>query len=273
MIADNFLKNPVSRTLLIPLAARAQESLSKKALFIDKQAEEIFKKLPKDAIDFKLNPVMRTATAIRVRYLDDLAKKFIADHKNPIIVQLGAGFDTRFSRTDNGQSIQINIDLPEVMQSRQDFIPTKNDREYNWAYNITDTAWIERLKKEFRDFDIMFIAEGLLMYLPDNDVETLFKSLADNFIDSYIAFDTASLASKKMINKSIVGKMGACFQWSYNYDNSIEQWHPFLKKVSEKFYFDLYRQRLGFFNILRYLPIINHSSAIYLYNIHSKSNI
>lgn len=272
MIADNFFKNPVSRTLLIPLAVRAQESLSKKALFIDRQAEELFKKLPKDAINFKLNPIMRTATAIRVRYLDDLAREFMADHANPIIVQLGCGFDTRFTRTDNGQSIQINIDLPEVMQSRQDFLPAKNDREYNWSYNINDFAWIERFKREFRDFDIMFIAEGLLMYLPADDVETLFKSLAENFTNSYIAFDTASLASKKVINKSIVGKMGAGFQWVYNYDNSIEQWHPFLKQASEKFYFDLYPQRLGFLNILRYLPIINHSSAIYLYYIHKKSD-
>ena len=148
MNTNGLLEHPASRTLLITLRIRSQEDDLPDGMFKDPGARKAVEGLPPEVFSFPVNHMMRVGTAVRVRYFDDLTRSFLHDKENPVIVQLGCGLDTRFSRTDSGKGVQINMDLPEVMRLRQELFPQPDERCLDWTGSILDRDWMHRLQQD-----------------------------------------------------------------------------------------------------------------------------
>ena len=264
----SLLENPASRTLLIPLVIRARESARPDRLFEDSLARDIEARLPRAGLDFPMHPFMRTGTAVRVRYFDDLAESFLAEAERPVVVHLGCGLDTRFSRTDKGKGMHVHIDLPEVMALRGRVLPESRDRCADWPGSITDRDWMDRLEREFAGRRFLFMAEGVLMYLREEDVRMLLGNLADRFPGSRLAFDTVGRAVFRKINRqSAVRQLDASLSWGYDDDGSLDAWHPRLQRLDRAYYFNRFRRRWGVWSLMHYYPPVGRGSVMHSFGI------
>lgn len=260
---STLFENATSKTLLIPLIIRSQESERSKGLFKDKAAQSIVAQLPADTFNFSMHPFMRIGTAVRIRYFDDLAKKFLSETKRPVVVQLGCGLDSRFSRVDFGKGLHINIDLPEVVAMRQRIMPTRDTRDLDWAEDLLEENWLNRLGKEYAGHTFLFIAEGVLMYFTEEKVRKLLTGIADRFPGSHIAFDTSGSLTTHMINKkSAVQQLNASLAWAYDDNGSIDTWHPQLQRLERAYYFNRFISRWGIWCLTHYTPV-GRSSAMF----------
>ena len=59
-------------------------------------------------------------------------------HPEGLVVNLGAGLDTRFYRLDNGTIAWIDIDLPEVVAFRQKLQDPANPRRLLLAASVLE---------------------------------------------------------------------------------------------------------------------------------------
>lgn len=263
MASTTLFENPASQTLLIPLIIRAREGSHPKSLFRDKAAEDVAARLPAEVFSFSVHPFMRAGTAVRTRYFDDLTKEMLEKTERPVIVQLGCGLDTRFARTDSGKGVHINIDLPEVIALRREILPQNNERDVDWAGDLLERDWVDRLEYEYAGHQFLFIAEGVLMYLSESSVRKLLSDIADRFPGSHIAFDTAGSRTARAINKkSAVTELKATLNWAYDDDGSLDAWHPGLRRLERAYYFNRFKSRWGILRFMHYTPM-GKSSAMF----------
>ena len=114
----------VQTTALIPPAVKANETLRKNARIKDKKAVEIIRTLnintkPYDKFMSHEGVVARTIM------LDRQLNGLIGRHPDTVIVNVGAGFDDRFSRVDNGSIMWFDLDLPDAIAARKKAFPER----------------------------------------------------------------------------------------------------------------------------------------------------
>ena len=117
-------KDEVVETTLIPLYMRAKESLRSDAILKDPMAERIIAGIDYDFSKLDNAPLSYVGCVVRGRYYDARVRKFISEHQNPVIVNIGCGLDTRYQRIeDRRNAVFYELDLPELMEIRRKLIP------------------------------------------------------------------------------------------------------------------------------------------------------
>jgi O-methyltransferase involved in polyketide biosynthesis len=199
--ADLPLKN-IQETLLLPLWGRAIESKKKKPLFIDEKAVEIANHISYDLSKFSetLNKTAHLGFIARSMYYDDQIRKFIKEHPEATIVNIGCGLDTTFDRVDNGRIQWIDLDLPEVIKFRKEYI-SESDRRIFVSKSVFDTTWYKSIKNKN---DIMFMIAGVLEYFSDQELEQVFNDFLYYCPGVEILFDYCSKIGLKAMNKSLL---------------------------------------------------------------------
>lgn len=269
---DDMFETPASKTLLIPLIVKAREGKQPRSLFRDRLAEAIVSKLPNDSFDFKMHPFMSAGTSVRVRYFDDIAKNFFERAEKPVLVQLGCGLDCRLERIGVNKGLEVNIDLPEVIEQRNKILPQDNEKSVSWSGNLSDRDWMDRLEQEYAGSNFIFMSEGVLMYLSEDEVSRLFMDIAERFPGSELVFDTVGKVVARSINKkSAVRELNASINWIYDNNGSMDKWHPALHRQDCRYYFDLFKSRWGLLSLMRFTPM-GKSSAMFHYKIAEKTN-
>jgi O-methyltransferase involved in polyketide biosynthesis len=250
----------VSETLLITVYLRSLETKREDGFIKDDKSVEIVNSINYNFAKFD-SESKQTIIAIRTAIIDEVVKNFISQNSNAIIVSLGTGLSTRFFRVDNNLIHWFGIDLPRV-KSVWNTLIGESERFQYLSYSILDFDWIEKIK-EATSGKILFIAEGLLMYLSELEVKQLIITLKNNFPDSEIVFDSLGLFSAKntQINP-VVSKTNASFKWGINNLKEIETWDRGIKLIAQWYYFDKYKQRLGWLELLKYIFILKSRSKI-----------
>ena len=103
----NLRLNGTARTWVLTLRARADEhNRNSNKLFDDQWSADWYKFMPRfDDYEQWYSPSFQLATAIRTRLIDDHVEAFIAAHDNPLIVDIGSGFSTRYYRLGKGKTM------------------------------------------------------------------------------------------------------------------------------------------------------------------------
>ncbi len=171
----------VQTTALIPLAIKASETMRKKARIKDEKALEIIRTLN---INTKIYDKFMSHEGVVARtiMLDRQLKGIIKNAPDTVVVNVGAGFDNRFSRVDNGKIAWFDLDLPDSIAAREKVFP-KQDRVTMIAGNALEDDWCDTVKKavDDRKSKPVFIAEGLFMYFTLDQIRTFLNILKDNF--------------------------------------------------------------------------------------------
>src|ERR1035441_5061298 len=110
----------IEETMLVPLYARAVETLKKRPVLKDSKAVEMV-----EAIDWDFRRIHQTrrlmSCILRTAAFDEFVKEFLSRHPEGTVVEIGAGLNTRFERLDNGTLHWFDLDLPDAVELRRKF--------------------------------------------------------------------------------------------------------------------------------------------------------
>jgi methyltransferase (TIGR00027 family) len=245
--------NSVSETALITLRARAVEAERSSPIIEDPLSLELLERIKslglsdaqRKILDWDPPSSLSSYIALRARKYDSYANEFLSAHPTGLIVSLGAGFDTRFWRIRAPSDQYLELDLPEVAGAKKNLLNDKLRYEIIGS-SVLEEKWLEEiaLKQTQR---VLFLVEGLLMYLPEKEVIHLFQRLADSFSDSQIVFEVVHRKYTKGFRKKMVeSKMkrrggteaGASYQYGMRDGKEVESYADAFKLIDEWSYFE-----------------------------------
>ncbi len=208
---------PVQQTLLITLSARARETRKRRPLLRDPKAVEMI-----ESVDFDTAKYGKDAggsiVVMRTSVLDSWVRAFLADHPQGTVVELGCGLNTRFERVDNGTVHWIDVDLPDTIELRRTFFDDTGRRRMI-AASVLDEDWQQAVADSPGPY--LFVAEGVLVYLPEDDVLRALRGIAGRFPGALVAFDNYSSRSMAQQHK-MATRRGMDARWAWSSDHPRE---------------------------------------------------
>jgi methyltransferase (TIGR00027 family) len=251
----------ISETLLIPLWARAEENRRPEPIVRDAYAEAIIKNMDYDFSRFERAWMSQTGVAVRTLILDRVAGAFLNEHPEALVINLGAGLDTRFFRLDNGRLHWFEVDLPEPVRIRRRFFK-ESSRYRILTDSVFEETWIRRIDPAGRA--VLIIAEGLLMYFEETEVRDLLGNLVTAFPGAHMLFEmmTPNLV-KRSRHHDAVSKTDAVakwamadtvFTWGIRSGREAAAYHPHIHFIEEWNYFDFHRDRWQWMGWLARIP-------------------
>ena len=209
----------VQQTLFIPLAARARATQRRHPVLRDPRAVELVA-----SIDFDAAKYGRGAggfvTVLRTAIFDHWVGAFLALHPAGTVTEVGTGLNTRFDRVDNGQVHWVDLDLPDTIELRRKFF-ADSGRRAMVAASFLDEDWLAAVAD--RPGPYFFVADGVLTYLPEEQVTAALARLAARFPGALIAFDTYPRATYERQHKLAARKnMQAPWQWAVDDPRTLE---------------------------------------------------
>lgn len=173
----------VPETMLWTLHNRAGEARRPDGILRDPKVVEIY-----DALDYDYEGSFGKAEpshAIRALFFDKELRVFLKDHPDGVIVNLGEGLETQRFRVEGDAALWFSVDLPEAIAIRERFI-APDERHRHLVMSALDRTWFDAIP----DGRAVYItAQGLLMYLAPEDVESLLRDIAARFPKARFCFD------------------------------------------------------------------------------------
>jgi O-methyltransferase involved in polyketide biosynthesis len=221
----------VQETLLVPLYARALDSLKKRPILKDPKAVEMVQSIDWDFRRFNQRRRVVGATW-RTAIFDEWVKGFLSRHPEGTVVEIGAGLNTRFERLDNGVLHWFDLDLPDTVELRRRFF-TDSARRVTLAASILDPGWMAAVRQSPGPY--CFVAEAVFIYLTEPEVKAALAQIAANFPGATIAFDTATLRGITHENRDHARRnLDARFAWGCEDPREIERWKIGLRLVESR---------------------------------------
>lgn len=142
--------------MLIPLWARAVESKGAPPIIRDEIAVENVSRLPDDFSVLDNAHRSRLGVAIRSALIDDATRCFLQRKPNGILVNLGAGLDTRYARLALDGVRWYDLDVPGAIALQSRFFAETGVHRF-LAKIVFDRSWINDIGVPADP--ILFIAE------------------------------------------------------------------------------------------------------------------
>ena len=209
----------VQRTLFFPLLARARETERKRPLLSDPKAVELVRAIDFDPATYDQS-FMSFAVLIRTMIFDWWIRQFLSAHPGGTVAELGTGLNTRFERTDNGSLHWIDLDLPDTIELRRRFF-TDTDRRRMIAASLLDEDWLAEVERCPGPY--FFVSDGVLVYLPEDDVTGTLARIAARFPDARLAFDTYPRVTFAGEHRMAAKRGIAPWQWSCDDPRTLER--------------------------------------------------
>ncbi|MBP3746330.1 MAG: class I SAM-dependent methyltransferase [Ruminococcus sp.] len=222
----------IQETALIPLAIKASETARPDARIKDLKAKEIIDTLGVDVS--KYDPFLShegvVARTIMFRnQLNALLKKY----PDALCINLGCGFDDKFSQVDNGRLQWLDVDLPDQIAVRR---KVYEDRERCTMLDgsALDGEWTKQLPKSKMNIIVM---EGVLEYFSKEQVKTCLNMLCDSFEHGFLLAELHSpFLEKHGSHHDAVKHTNATFGWGTKSGKEYLALEPRMKFVSEHSY-------------------------------------
>ncbi len=204
--------NNESETLFIPLLGKAL--MSRDNLFLhDPYAEEIISKVDYDFKTLKQSKWLSMFMSVRALVIDELCNEYIIKHPNATIIHLGCGLDSRCLRVSQDYKLWYDIDYEDVIEIRRNFF-NEDDKHKMIGSSVTDIKWLDKIEK---CDDMLIVAEGLTMYLSEDEVKSLIKHIKEYFGDVHLLFDAYTKKGVRASRlKNPVNKMNAQIKYGIN---------------------------------------------------------
>jgi O-methyltransferase involved in polyketide biosynthesis len=230
-MTERYVLTEEKETLFVPLLGKATMSRRPHPILVDRKAEEII-----DRIDYDFERLLApkktlTMLAMRAKQLDSYVREYLRHAEDPLVLHLGCGLDSRVLRVEFDRGLWYDVDYPDVIALRRQFYE-ETPGYHMIGSSVTDQAWLDQLPRDRGSACI--IAEGLLMYLTDEQVRTLFAELQTRLPGSEISFDAFSTFAAKAANRHpSIKKTGAHISWGIDDPSQMEQWGTGMKLLDE----------------------------------------
>ncbi|MBR3749711.1 MAG: class I SAM-dependent methyltransferase [Firmicutes bacterium] len=239
-------KNTVQETLIIPLFGRLVCSERFPELFSDPEAKRICDSLDYDFAEKrkKMQSAAGLFGALEVAQRQyDLrceVEAYLKVHPAAAVVNLGCGLDDTFSKVDNGQCRGYNLDLPDVIDVRNELLPA-GDREQNLACDLNVLSWMDRIDASQ---GAVFFAAGVFYYFKTSEVKRMFRTMAERFPGAVLVFDSCNERGAKLMRSTWLKEAGitdVSAYFSLEDEKELEGWSERFARVSAKSYMRGYR--------------------------------
>ncbi|MCR5625697.1 MAG: class I SAM-dependent methyltransferase [Lachnospiraceae bacterium] len=224
----------VQETALIPLAIKASETVRANARIKDYKAKEIIDTLGVDVSKF--DPFLsHEGVVARTLMFRRALVKLIEKYPDALCINLGCGFDDKFSQVDNGRITWFDVDLPDQIEVRRKVYEDR-DRCTMLPGSALDGEWTKGLPKN--DMTII-VMEGVLEYFSKEQVKVCLNMLCDSFPHGYLLAELHSpFLEKHGSHHDAVKNTNATFGWGTKSGKELLALEPRMSFVSEKSYND-----------------------------------
>jgi O-methyltransferase involved in polyketide biosynthesis len=198
-------------TNLGTLYGRALDSRRSDPILGDTAADEAVRRIDYDFRRLGVNENTAVSVAIRANAIDKLARAWLAEHPDAIVLHLGCGMDTRVFRLDPPPTVEwFDVDYPEVVDVRSRLFPDRPGYTMIGS-SVTDFEWLDQVPG---DREALIVAEGLTMYLTAQSGGELIRRLVGKFPSGRIVADFfSSLGIKAQLVNPVVRRSGATLHW------------------------------------------------------------
>lgn len=243
----------VPETMLIPLWAKAVETGKDGAIIRDAKSVEIVNSIDYDFSKFEKSWASQTGVSVRTLILDTAVREFLGKNGDAVIINLGAGLDTRFERLNDARiSMWYDVDLPDVIDLRKRFF-SESPRNHFIPCSIFNGEWMAGI----RDRPVLIIAEGLLMYFAESDLRPFFDMISEEFRGGEMLFEMLAplLVGRSRRHDSVKMTGGAVeFKWGPGNSRELETWNDHIRFMGEWNYFDFHKERWRYLRWLALIP-------------------
>ncbi|MBR1792845.1 MAG: class I SAM-dependent methyltransferase [Bacteroidales bacterium] len=226
----------VSKTLFLPLFFRAQET-REDGIIRDQAAVDIVDRLQYDNQNFRVDREMQLIISLRTAILDRITRQYIDETikmgRQPVVINLGAGLDTREYRFPEATWYQVDLAAPITL--RQQYV--QGSKATNIAASIFEEGWSSQIAH--RDH-VLVLVEGVLMYFGAEMVRKFFEILSRDFTHVTIAFDALAKRYSKLHAHQSIDVDKAAFKCGVSCGTDVEKMNPGFKTVEEFGYYQEY---------------------------------
>lgn len=275
----------VSETLFLPLYALALESRADRPILADEDAVRITEAL-NATFAGSARPIHRklargqlprtfvTTVTLRIRHFDQVTEAFLRRHPCATVVSLGSGLSGRRGRVDDGQMRWYDLDLPAVSALRRRFFP-ETPRSHSISSSVLDPSWMDEIPAQPGQ-PILFLAEGLLMYLEEADVRALVVRLRERFPGAELLAEV----SNRRVAEMSAGTFGrgklrrqfglsedVWFRSGLSHPKEMEGWAEGITSLGDWGYFDEDEPRLGWMRLFARWELVGRAQYVVHYRL------
>ena len=184
---------PAQESLFLTLGSRALDSRLPRPFLGDTMADEIIATIGYGLDKFpQLNTKLLDRrskvfdVAVRAKILDEIVRRFVLLRPDAVVLDLGAGLDGRISRVNPPPTVEwYDVDFPEVVALRRKLLPQPANA-HNVGADLTDPDWLHDIP---RDRPAMIVADGLVLFLGQDDFVSLLNRLTAHFPGGELALN------------------------------------------------------------------------------------
>jgi len=264
--------DPVSQTLLIPLWARAVEQREAEPLVVDPVAASMVEQIDFDWRSIRLTRGDLAQCVVRLREFDRLVRDFLRRRPEAVVVHIGCGLDARFQRVDDGRVRWFDLDLPDVIALRRQFLP-ETERNRYLAVSVFDADWMTLLAGSGRPGvptgrSVLFVAEAVLCYFDPDEVKALVIELRRCFPGSELVTDVFTPLTIRFDNLHLLlTGATARLRWGVRDPRELESWADGIRLEESFSYFDDPEPRTGLPSWLGRLGFMRRAATIQRYRL------
>lgn len=222
----------------------------------DRHAKAAIDRIDFDWSELQVGPKWAPLFTVRTAQFDIWARQFLARNPQCTVVHLGCGLDARVFRLDPGPAVQwYDVDYPAVIDLREKVYPSRPNYHL-LATSATDLGWLDRIPA---DRPVLFIAEGISMYLTEDEGIALLRRVVDRFPSGEVQIDFFNwVAIKSQKTQALVRTSGSTLYWAVNSPQQVLKQVPGLRLLTATNFFGAStfgRTRGGFRAIKRAVKI------------------
>lgn len=228
------------QTMLDMVYAKAVDANSPHPILGDEHAQRIMSQVDYDRSRSPITKQRRrqvSSIAVRGAQFDIWVRQFLSIHERAVVLHLGCGLDSRVFRIDPGPEVEwFDVDFPDVIALRERFYPER--AHYRMiASSITDLSWLDQIPT---DRPVLVLAEGVSMYLPEQEALALVRSVVDRFPSGELMFDFWSRFGSKAQakNNTVVRWSGSELGWCVDDEEDVLRRVPRLRVLTAISIFD-----------------------------------
>ena len=185
-----------------------------------------------------------------------------------MVLNPGGGLDTRITRINPPPGVNwFDVDYPEVIALREQFYANR-DGYTMIGFSVMAPEWLAIIPK---NRPVKIVAEGLLEYLTQDEVQTLLTRFTDAFPHGEIAFDVINSFAQHAGKAELRKKTGADHKWAVDTPHTVERLNPQLKRIVDQPIFSTpYRRELPWqfrilYRMLALFPQVKTTLRLLLY--------
>jgi O-methyltransferase involved in polyketide biosynthesis len=259
-----------AETLLITLYVRALESQRPDALIQDEKAVALVAGMDYDfsrVASVRMDEHDKTVLILRNLEFDRRVRDFLAREPQAIVAHVGCGLDSRFERVDDGSVEWFDLDLPDVISLREKLLGEEGPRHHLFAGSVADHAWMEAVAALGRR-PLLVMAEGVFMYLEEEQVRSLVLALLGRFPGTELVFDTYRpfmvWANNLRMRRS---DLSARYHFGLRRGEDVESWGAGIRLLDQWFPLDSPEPRLDSIRWARFIRPLARVIGIYAYRL------